>query len=94
VGKKKKKPTTPFPRTTPWKKEKKKEKTQPLHLETTKPLPSLMSIKKQPLIEKVTALEKKHLSKPFPKGQGKKSLWNGWSITTLFPSPPIKKIYT
>jgi hypothetical protein len=53
-----------------------------------------MSIKKQPLIEKVTALEKKHLSKPFPKGQGKKSLWNGWSITTLFPSPPIKKIYT
>jgi hypothetical protein len=44
----------------------KKEKTQPLNLETTKPLPSLMSIKKQPLIEKVPALQKKHLSHTFP----------------------------
>jgi hypothetical protein len=69
----------------------KKEKTQPLHLETTKPLPSPMSIKKQPLIEKVPALEKKHLSIPFLKVQEKKSLWNGWGISTLFPSPPISK---
>jgi hypothetical protein len=52
-----------------------------------------MSIKKQPLIEKVPALEKKHLSIPFPKGQEKKSLWNGWGITPLFPSPPIKKAF-
>jgi hypothetical protein len=61
------------------------EKTQPLHLETTKPLRLLMSIKKQPLIEKVPALEKKHLSISFPKGQEKKSLWNRWGITPLFP---------
>ncbi len=37
------------------------------------------------------ALEKKHLSIPFPKGQEEKSLWNGCGITPPFPSPPIKK---
>jgi hypothetical protein len=44
-----------------------------------------MSIKKQPLIEKVPALEKKHLSISFPKGQEKKSLWNGKGLP---PSSP------
>jgi len=52
-----------------------------------------MSIKKQPLVEKVPALEKKHLSHSLslPKGQKKNPLWIGWGITPLFPSPPRKK---
>lgn len=69
----------------------KKEKTQPLHLETTKPLPSLMSIKKQPLIEKVLHLKRNTSPFPFQRGRKKNPFGMDVASPPPFPSPPIEK---
>jgi hypothetical protein len=61
----------------------KKEKTQPLHLETTKPLPSLMSIKNNPSLKR--SLHLKRNTSPFPFQRGRKK--NPFGIDVASPPP-------
>ncbi len=97
MGKREKNPPRPLhpPKNNSLEEGEKKEKTQPLHLETTKPLPSLMSIKKQPLIEKVPALQKIiHLSHSLSLSQGaeKKNPLDRMGYHPPLPPPTQKKI--